>query len=60
MSTVCSELTETTAGRCADCGVTVARRTPYHDERQNVVRDVCIRCLVLAYQQRQFESGCCG
>jgi hypothetical protein len=36
------------------------RRTPLSDEQAKMVREVCIRCLVFAYQRRQFESGCCG
>jgi len=49
-----------TAGCCADCGQLVMRRTPLSDEQAKVVREVCIRCLVFAYQRRQFESGCCS
>lgn len=49
-----------TAGCCADCGQLVMRRTPLCDEQAQMVREVCIRCLVFAYQRRQFESGCCG
>ncbi len=60
MSTVCSELEATTAGCCADCGQLVMRRTLLCDQPSKTVREVCIRCLVFAYQRRQFESGCCG
>jgi hypothetical protein len=60
MSTVCSDPAASMAGCCADCGNQVTRRTPLYDEQQRTVREVCIRCLVLAYQRRQFESGCCG
>jgi hypothetical protein len=60
MISVSSEIDATTAGHCADCGKIVMRRTPLFDEQVKVTREVCIRCLVLAYQRRQFESGCCG
>ena len=60
MISVSSDFDTATAGCCADCGQMVLRRTPLLDERINVTREVCIRCLVLAYQRRQFESGCCG
>lgn len=60
MISVSSDIDTATAGCCADCGQMVLRRTPLLDERINVTREVCIRCLVLAYQRRQFESGCCG
>lgn len=60
MISVSSELDTTTAGCCADCGQMVMRRTPLFDEQVKMTREVCIRCLVLAYQRRQFESGCCG
>ena len=60
MSSVSSDIDTTTAGCCADCGLMVPRRTPLFDELVKVTREVCIRCLVLAYQRRQFESGCCG
>jgi hypothetical protein len=55
-----SDLDTTTAGCCADCGKAVMRRTAIFDEQFKVTREVCIRCLVLTYQRRQFESGCCG
>lgn len=60
MISASSDLDTTTAGCCADCGQVVVRRTPLFDEQIKVTREVCIRCLVLAYQRRQFESGCCG
>lgn len=60
MSTVCPDIQDTTAGCCADCGHIVTRRTAYHDEGRQAIREICIRCLVLAYQRRQFEAGCCG
>lgn len=60
MSTVCSDHETATAGYCADCRQVVLRRTPLSDEQSKTVRAVCIRCLVFAYQRRQFESGCCG
>ncbi len=55
-----SDLDAVTAGCCADCGQLVLRRTPLCDDQAKMVREVCIRCLVFAYQRRQFESGCCG
>ncbi len=60
MMSVSSDIDATTAGCCADCGQIVMRRTPLSDEQTKTVREVCIRCLVLAYQRRQFDSGCCG
>lgn len=60
MMPVSSDTNATTAGCCADCGQLVMRRTPLSDEQAKVVREVCIRCLVFAYQRRQFESGCCS
>ena len=60
MISVSSDSHATTAGCCADCGQMVLRRTPLFDEQAKATREVCIRCLVLAYQRRQFESGCCG
>ena len=60
MISASSDIDTTTAGYCADCGKIVMRRTPLFDEQVKVTREVCIRCLVLAYQRRQFESGCCG
>ncbi|HNA26679.1 MAG TPA: hypothetical protein PLI01_07760 [Nitrospira sp.] len=60
MSTVCSDSEAATAGCCADCGQFVMRRTPLCDEQAKTTREICIRCLVFAYQRRQFESGCCG
>jgi hypothetical protein len=60
MISVSSDIDITTAGCCADCGQIVVRRTPLFDEQAKVTREVCIRCLVFAYQRRQFESGCCG
>ncbi|GAB1721756.1 MAG: hypothetical protein NTNFB01_06520 [Nitrospira sp.] len=60
MMPVSSDIDATTAGCCADCGQLVMRRTPLSDEQAKTVREVCIRCLVFAYQRRQFESGCCG
>ena len=60
MISVSSDRDTTTAGCCADCGRIVMRRTPLFDEQTKVTREICIRCLVLTYQRRQFESGCCG
>lgn len=60
MISVSSDIDTMTAGSCADCGQLVRRRTPLLDEQTRIVREVCIRCLVLAYQRRQFDSGCCG
>lgn len=60
MMSVFTERDTATAGCCADCGQEVMRRTPLSDEHTKIVREVCIRCLVLSYQRRQFESGCCG
>jgi len=60
MSTVCSDIEAATVGCCADCGQFVMRRTPLCDEQAKTTREICIRCLVFAYQRRQFESGCCG
>lgn len=60
MMSVFSDKDAATAGCCADCGKIVMRRTPLSDSHTKTVREVCIRCLVLSYQRRQFESGCCG
>ena len=60
MMSVSSDIDAATAECCADCGQLVMRRTPLTDEQAKTVREVCIRCLVFAYQRRQFESGCCG
>ena len=60
MISVSSDLDAVTAGCCADCGQLVSRRTPWFAEKAKAVREVCIRCLVLTYQRRQFEAGCCG
>lgn len=60
MMSVFSDKDAATAGCCADCGKIVMRRTPLSDSQTKTVREVCIRCLVLSYQRRQFESGCCG
>ena len=60
MISVSSDIDTMTAGSCADCEQLVRRRTPLLDEQTRIVREVCIRCLVLAYQRRQFDSGCCG
>ena len=60
MISVSSDLDAVTAGCCADCGQLVLRRTPWFDEKAKLVREVCIRCLVLTYQRRQLEAGCCG
>jgi hypothetical protein len=60
MNSVSSDIDAITAGHCADCGQLVLRRTPLVDDETKVVREVCMRCLVFAYQRRQFESGCCG
>ncbi|ULA67657.1 MAG: hypothetical protein LZF62_240266 [Nitrospira sp.] len=60
MMSVSSDIDARTAGCCADCGQVVMRRTPLSDEQAKTVREVCIRCLVLDYQRRQFEAGCCG
>ena len=60
MISVYSDTDTMTAGCCADCGQLVMRRTPVCDEKAKIVREVCIRCLVLTYQRRQFGSGCCG
>ena len=60
MISVSSDLDAVTAGCCADCGQLVLRRTPWFDEKAKAVREVCIRCLVLTHQRRQFEAGCGG
>jgi len=60
MISVSSDIDAVTAGCCADCGRFVVRRTPFCDEGSMIIREVCIRCLVFAYQRRQFETGCCG
>lgn len=60
MNSVSSDIDAITAGHRADCGQLVLRRTPLVDDETKVVREVCMRCLVFAYQRRQFESGCCG
>jgi hypothetical protein len=59
MISVSSDVDAVTAGCCADCGQFAVRRTPFSDESTKIIREVCIRCLVFAYQRRQFESGCC-
>lgn len=60
MISVSFDIDAVTAGCCADCGQLVVRRTPLFDEETKVTREVCIRCLVFAYQRRQFAAGCCG
>ncbi len=60
MSSVSSDIDAVTAGCCGDCGQFVLRRTPLFDEDAKMTREICIRCLVFAYQRRQFKTGCCG
>lgn len=55
-----SEMESSTAGRCSDCGATVARRTNCHDDDSNTDLFLCVRCLVWFYHRRQFRAGCCG
>ena len=60
MISVSSDLDAVTAGCCAACGQLVSRRTPRFDEKAKAGRELRLRCLVLTYQRRQFEAGCCG
>jgi len=55
-----SDVEGSTAGCCADCGHMVQRRDRCLDEHTNTPLDLCVRCMVLFYHRRQFESGCCG
>ncbi len=57
MSSVSSDIDAVTAGCCGDCGQFVLRRTPLFDEDAKMTREICIRCLVFAYQRRQFKTG---